>query len=310
LKAHGEIKKESDKLVHATFAAIFWRGLSDHEQAVYEDRSECSCDRSNEKIRCFFYRLAAIPEVVSAEAAEKARLRICKQISEQYVNLNAALEEVGGSAWVIACIPNRSVPDLDNAVGHAANALANDLEKKGIRMQPLLRSRQTLVDIENSHHLTAELSRSESLQEQKVVQEESGEIIHAESGSERRGRLQEVIRSKLRILLQTHGVRMTKKNQLPPGIWNNYQILNWPSNESVNKLNSIGAKECNRILSVIDTVRIRKRGAETLGFQRVNQSVEDNDKQHRQIFDYVSVPLARAARKEEVVSPGPITQEF
>jgi hypothetical protein len=305
LQTEGVYAKESDKLIFTKLGARKWNGMNHHEGNVSEDVVTCNCDRGNTNIRCHFLRLAEISEDISPIALAQQHKRNCKAIAAQYQQLNVALQELGGCAWVLACIPHQSVPDIDEAVGTAAIALANDMEKLGYRMHALLRSRQTLVDLAKNN-ASSNLFVSESLAN-LITQAQT----HCEKAScddtenESQGELQERIRDKLQTLLRSQGVQMTKRNQLPPGIWKEFKILNWPSEKPVEKLNSISAKECRNILLRLNEIDIAEKGthpnqhqitrdvfSETISedINMMDQTELQEFSNTRRFLDYVLVP--------------------
>jgi len=194
-------------------------------------------------------------ESLTSEQDEKTHYSNCKQIAKEFQILNSTLEALGGSSYLVACIPHPKVPDLDQSAGAAGLAVATTLDGWGINLRTLLASEHTKVNIENNRGMTASvMSRAVSSDLRETLEQK-----HQSTGSERRSELQAKVRERLRKLLDAIGKKSGVNGQLPHGIWNKYRVVNWPTDAPpVHKLNGLSVLHCEKVVRVLDTLALEE----------------------------------------------------
>lgn len=241
-----------DPLLWCRLSTHEWNLLPDHEADHSGSHNECTCSRSNCELKCFFRRLADQPAApVTAEEEEKIHYRNCKQVAKEFQLLNTTLEALGGSSYLVACIPHPKIPDLDQSTGAAGLAVATTLDGYGINLRTLLASEQTLVNLDKDSSMAATMmSRAASGDSKETTAQQ-----HISTGSGKRSELQGKVRDRLRELLADAGRKSGMNGQLPHGIWKDFNVVNWPMDiPAVQKLNLLSAAHCEKVIQVLDTL--------------------------------------------------------
>lgn len=242
-----------------------WKDLPSHEGHATDN--DCTCDRNNDAIRCFFRRLRSEKlSELTKEEEEKNHIQNCRRIHDAFDQVASSLEQIGGSVWIVASIPHRLVDDMDVTYGEAASTLAADLDKYGINLAALMAANQVHVDIKSNPTFSKSLQSTVSIQQRLAEPDDEPVKPRNQVSSYKILEQQNNIRTLLKGLLASQGVKMTKKEQLPTKWYNQYKVLNWPSQiPSPANLKALKSHECDIVMNVASSLRLLKIGSHKKG---------------------------------------------